>query len=59
VTVVGRSERCADTPCTLTLPAGTHTLRLSNPVTRTAKTIQVDVATGETRYVKEALTAEE
>jgi hypothetical protein len=59
VNVAGRGEGCPETPCTLSLPPGRHTLHLSNPVSRFAKTVQVDVVSGETRYVKEALTAPE
>jgi hypothetical protein len=49
VSVAGRGESCAETPCTLSLPPGTHTLRLSNPVSRFAKSVQVEVVSGETR----------
>ncbi len=59
VSVAGASARCADTPCTLSLPAGTYTLHLSNPVLRVAKDVRVEVVAGDTRYVKEVLTARE
>ena len=56
VRVVGRSERCAETPCSVVLPAGTHTLALRNPVAQVGKTLQVVVRAGETMTVRETLT---
>ena len=57
VRVVGRSERCAETPCTLSLPSGQHTLTLRNPVAQLVKTVRVDVRTDQTVTVRETLTA--
>jgi eukaryotic-like serine/threonine-protein kinase len=57
VRVVGRPERCPDTPCTLRLPAGPYTLSLRNPVARLGKDVNVVVEAGETITVRETLTS--
>jgi hypothetical protein len=57
VRVGGRPERCAETPCTLMLPAGTYTLSLRNPVAQLDKTVTVVVRASETVTVRETLTA--
>lgn len=56
VRVRGRAESCRDTPCTLTLPPGRHTLLLRNPVANLGKQITVTVKSGETVVVRETLT---
>ncbi|HUS67946.1 MAG TPA: hypothetical protein VMZ28_25605, partial [Kofleriaceae bacterium] len=56
VRVVGRKEACAETPCTLSLPAGRHTIELDNPVAHLRKTIAVEVTAGATLTRREALT---
>lgn len=56
VTVIGRAESCVETPCELTLPAGTHRLRLENPVANVGTIVEVTVREGETRKVVETLT---
>jgi hypothetical protein len=53
VTVIGRSERCADTPCRLSLPAGTYTVRLENAIERVGAMKSVTIeAGGETTLVE-------
>ena len=56
VTVMGRSERCDETPCKLVLPPGTYTLVLRNPQARLEKMVSVDVTSAKTVQVKETLT---
>ncbi len=56
VSVLGHSARCKDTPCRLSLPPGTYTLTLRNPVSRVGKTLRVHVKSGETTLVRETLT---
>lgn len=56
VTVVGRTESCIETPCELTLPLGTHRLRLENPVANVGAVVEVVVRDGETSTVVETLT---
>jgi tRNA A-37 threonylcarbamoyl transferase component Bud32 len=56
VRVVGRPERCPETPCSMTLPAGSHTLTLRNPVAQVGKTVRVVVRTDATVTVRETLT---
>ena len=43
VTVIGRSESCAETPCQLKLPIGTYRLELRNPVAGLKKVTNVTV----------------
>ncbi|MCG8419151.1 MAG: protein kinase [Proteobacteria bacterium] len=56
VTVVGRGEQCRDTPCQLSLPPGTYTFRLHNPVKNVGKEVTVQVAGNQTVTVQEILT---
>jgi serine/threonine protein kinase len=56
VTVEGRSERCDETPCTLTLPPGIYRLHLNNPQARLSKDVKVEVISGKTVQVKQTLT---
>jgi len=56
VQVVGTGHRCADTPCTLQLPAGTYKVTLTNPVANVGKTVSVTIAPGKTFRVRETLT---
>jgi hypothetical protein len=55
VTVAGSSASCNETPCVLALPAGTHTLRLVNPVAGLSKERQIELAPGETLVIRETL----
>jgi hypothetical protein len=56
VAVIGRTESCIETPCELTLPHGTHRLRLENPVANVGAVVEVVVREGETSTVVETLT---
>ena len=56
VTVAGRPERCEETPCKITLPAGRYKLLLRNPQALLEKTIAVEVISGTTIQLKETLT---
>lgn len=56
VTIVGRPETCRDTPCQLSLPPGTYSLTLHNPVKNVGKSISVKVIAGETATIREILT---
>lgn len=55
VSVLGSSAGCAETPCVLELPAGTHTLRLLNPVAGVRKDRVIELAAGESLIVRETL----
>jgi hypothetical protein len=55
VTVPGQATGCAETPCTLRLPAGTHLLQLHNPVAGLGKEVRLVLEAGETRLVREVL----
>jgi hypothetical protein len=57
VRVIGRPDRCRETPCTLHLPAGTYTLALRNPVAHVGKNVVVEVRPLETVTLRETLTA--
>ncbi len=57
VRVIGRADRCRETPCTLRLPAGTYTLALRNPVAHVGKNVVVEVRPHETITLRETLTA--
>ena len=56
VTVLGRPDGCAETPCVLRLSPGRHTLRLRNPVARLTKDIRVTVESGKTVVINTSLT---
>lgn len=55
VSVLGRSESCAETPCQLQLPIGAHTLTLRNPVAGLRKVISVVVKKDRVVKVHEVL----
>jgi serine/threonine protein kinase len=56
VTVAGRPEGCAETPCQLTLPAGRYTLILENPVSKVGARVEVEVQAGKVATVRKGLT---
>ena len=55
VRVVGRKERCVETPCSLTLPPGRHTLSLENPHQPGVTLRKIQVESGQTSYVQVTL----
>ena len=50
-------QHCPETPCRFNLPAGTHTVRLENPIKRAVKTITTTVRAGQTTTVRETMTS--
>ncbi len=55
VRVQGQKAGCDETPCVLQLPAGSHSIRLVNPVADLRKTLSVQVKSGETVVINTSL----